>query len=74
MCVEVGVVGQQAPLVPARVAVRPEKVGAHVVVNAVNLPAALAIFAHYFAANEPTRARYEDFFHKKVLGKEEALG
>jgi hypothetical protein len=36
--VEAGMEGKQAPLVPARVSLRAEEVGAHIIVYAVDLP------------------------------------
>ena len=62
-CVKRVVVPAQALEVPGRVAVRAEEVAAHVVVDAVDLPAALVEERDRLRADEPAAAGDEDPLH-----------
>ncbi len=58
--------GKQTALIPARVAARAKKVGAHVVVHAVNFPAELAEMGDDFRTDETGRAGDEQFVHNST--------
>ena len=55
MVLETGALGGEALLVPAGVALRPEEVGPHVVVHAVDGPAESVEIANHFRSDEAVR-------------------
>jgi hypothetical protein len=63
---EIFVRSQEALLIPARVAAGAEKIGAHVVVHAVDFPTELAEMDDNFRANETGRAGDEQFVHNST--------
>lgn len=56
--------GEQAALVPARIAARAEEVGAHIVIHAADFPAELAKVGHDFRTDEARRTGDEEFVHR----------
>jgi hypothetical protein len=56
--------GEQAALVPARIAARTEEVGAHIVVHAADFPAELAKVGHDFGTDEARRTGDKKFIHR----------
>src|SRR5439155_26215826 len=54
------------PQVPGGVALRPEEVGAHVVVDADDLPSARIEITHGFGADQSARAGDEDSVHAEA--------
>ena len=59
----------QTLLVPARIAVRPEEIGPHVIVNAMDLPTQFIEIRYHFRADKPARASYQHF-HPNYLTPE----
>lgn len=63
---ERGVQAFEPLLIPARVSLRPEEVGTHVVVNAMHLPAKLAEIIDDFGTDEAGRTGGEESHEKDV--------
>jgi len=59
MVVEAGMSGNEPLLVPARVTLRSEKIGPHVIINAVDFPSALAKVVNHLGANKTGGTRHE---------------
>ena len=59
MVLEAGVQALQAALIPSRIPVRPEEVRAHVVIDAMDVPAECAEVVHDLRTNQSRRSRDE---------------
>jgi thymidine kinase len=63
MVAKIFVRGEQATLVPARVASRAEEIGSHIIVHAVDFPAELAKVRDHFRTDETGRTGDEELAH-----------